>query len=83
MNKRTIPLPCIHCGGEGRLWKSRYGGNDPDVWDAGPCEACHGTGDQTCEECSKHAATSIWRTHSHTWLVCDDCYADWVEDEAA
>ena len=23
---------CPHCGGEGVLYTSRYGGNDPDVW---------------------------------------------------
>lgn len=33
--------PCAVCGGEGRIFKSRYGGNDPDVWDAGPCPACN------------------------------------------
>lgn len=29
---------CPDCGGEGRHIKSRHGGNDPDTWDAGPCE---------------------------------------------
>lgn len=28
---------CPDCHGETRIWKSKYGGNDPDVWDAGPC----------------------------------------------
>jgi len=28
---------CPVCNGEMRIWKSRYGGNDPDVFDAGPC----------------------------------------------
>lgn len=37
-------VPCEACGGEGRLLKSRYGGNDPDVWDAGPCPVCEGDG---------------------------------------
>lgn len=35
-------IPCIKCQGEGRIFKSKYGGNDPDVWDAGKCEACGG-----------------------------------------
>lgn len=35
-------IPCETCCGEGRIWKSRYGGNDPDVWDAGPCPECDG-----------------------------------------
>ena len=37
-------LSCEHCGGEGRIFKSKYGGNDPDVWDAGKCEVCDGSG---------------------------------------
>lgn len=40
----TIFVQCPCCGGEGRIYKSRYGGNDPDVWDAGQCEMCEGTG---------------------------------------
>lgn len=44
---------CKKCGGEGRLYKSRYGGNDPDVWDAGECPLCEGTGHvrDECEYC--------------------------------
>lgn len=42
-------LHCIKCGGEGREYKSTYGGNDPDVWDAGRCEACDGSGNHECE----------------------------------
>jgi RecJ-like exonuclease len=33
---------CPACQGEGRIYKSRYGGNDPDVWDAGMCPTCEG-----------------------------------------
>jgi hypothetical protein len=33
---------CEYCGGEGQLYTSRYGGNDPDVWPIGPCPACEG-----------------------------------------
>ena len=40
---RPVTVDCEACGGEGRIYKSRYGGNDPDVWDAGPCPECHGT----------------------------------------
>lgn len=36
--------PCGICGCEGKIYTSRYGGNDPDVWPSGPCEACEGTG---------------------------------------
>ena len=41
-------LPCMSCGGEGRNWKSKHGGNDPDVWDAGPCPTCEGSGNEPC-----------------------------------
>lgn len=42
------PLPvtlqlCERCGGEGKLYTSRYGGNDPDVWPVGDCPECEGT----------------------------------------
>lgn len=46
---RTIRVLCESCGGEGRILKSRYGGNDPDVWDAGPCPVCDGTAYVTIE----------------------------------
>lgn len=39
---RPLFVPCEVCGTEGRIFTSRYGGNDPDVWDAGPCPVCHG-----------------------------------------
>lgn len=42
---------CTRCGGEGKLYTSRYGGNDPDVWATGECPACEGTGTEP-EECS-------------------------------
>lgn len=31
---------CEVCHGEGRKLTSRYGGNDPDTIDEGPCPAC-------------------------------------------
>ncbi len=37
-----LTVQCGACGGEGRKFRSRYGGNDPDVWDDGPCPACGG-----------------------------------------
>ena len=44
---------CRHCAGEGREIRSRYGGNDPDTWDAGPCEPCDATGYEVlcCDGC--------------------------------
>jgi len=44
---------CNHCGGEGKLYTSRYGGNDPDVWPTGECEACEGQGTvDICATCN-------------------------------
>ena len=36
----TLTRTCEHCDGEGKLWTSRWGGNDPDVTYAGRCEEC-------------------------------------------
>lgn len=33
-----MKFTCPECYGEGKLYASRYGGNDPDVWVTGPCE---------------------------------------------
>jgi len=48
MSDNLRPIPCEHCE-DGRRWVSRYGGNDPDVWDAGPCPVCSGTGEEWIE----------------------------------
>lgn len=37
-----IDIECPDCE-DGRQWKSRYGGNDPDVWPV-TCERCGGSG---------------------------------------
>lgn len=39
-----VKVTCEKCGGEGTLYTSKYGGNDPDVWPVGTCEECEGTG---------------------------------------
>lgn len=38
------PATCENCGGEGTLYTSKYGGNDPDVWPIGTCEECKKSG---------------------------------------
>lgn len=43
-------LSCTKCNGEGRIFKSRYGSNDPDVWDAGECDICEGSGNHLYAE---------------------------------
>ncbi len=53
MDNDPVPLvltvPCAHCGSEGKLYTSRYGGNDPDVWPIGDCPVCEGTGGELIE----------------------------------
>lgn len=78
----ALPLACPTCAGEGRIWASKYGGNDPDVWDAGPCEECNGTGDHACEYCAKHPAIATWTVRGRTHLICRACHDEWVEDAA-
>lgn len=77
----TRTLSCVACGGEGRKYKSRYGGNDPDVWDAGPCEACDGSGNQTCEECGEHPAVAEWKVQNRQYLLCAACHNEWLEND--
>lgn len=71
-------LACIKCGGEGRKYQSRYGGNDPDVWDAGPCEACNGSGNQTCDTrgCSGPAIAF----NEDGEALCEDCMFEWTTE---
>jgi hypothetical protein len=50
---RVVPsrwrtVDCEYCE-EGTIWKSRYGGNDPNVWPV-RCEECNGTGKIEIEE---------------------------------
>lgn len=68
----TIALPCRICHGEGRERRSRYGGNDPDVADVGPCKACNGSGNQTCEECGERPAIVLYQGY----LLCQVCHLD-------
>lgn len=50
-----LTVICPDCGGEGREIRSRYGGNDPDTWDAGPCDRCDQTGYAVlqCDHCGR------------------------------
>ena len=73
-------LPCSKCHGEGRSFKSKYGGNDPDVWDAGECDACKGSGDLTCEArgCTEKAIAF----NDDGEALCEDCLAEWVSESS-
>ena len=69
-------LPCARCGAEGRKIESRYGGNDPDIYDAGPCEACDGSGNEKCHSrgCSENAISFDDDGNA----LCEDCMLEYL-----
>lgn len=73
-------IPCIKCQGEGRELTSRYGGNDPDTIDAGPCKACDGSGNHTCDNrgCSEIAQGF----NDDGEALCEDCLMEWTMNYA-
>ena len=72
-----VPLvcECVECDGEGRVYKSRYGGNDPDCW-AIRCDTCAGDGEivRLCEaqRCDRHA-TELVTFADCTEPYCEQC----------
>jgi hypothetical protein len=75
-----LRLNCMHCAGEGRIFKSKYGGNDPDVWDAGKCLSCAGSGNQVCEHrsCDEDAVGF----NDDGEAMCADCLMQWTMENA-
>ena len=73
-------LSCPNCNGEGRIFKSKYGGNDPDVWDAGKCETCDGSGSHACE--ARGCIEIAVAFNEDGEAFCEDCIAQWYEDNA-
>jgi hypothetical protein len=73
-------LWCRNCGGEGKLYTSRYGGNDPDVWATGTCVECSGSGTQTCEArgCTEPAVGF----NDDGEALCGDCLVEWMTKAA-
>lgn len=73
-------LTCTRCEGEGSIYASRYGGNDPDVWRVGPCEDCGGSGNMICEQrgCSEDAVAF----NDDGEALCEDCLFEWTLSEA-
>jgi hypothetical protein len=71
-----MSLYCRNCAGEGRIFRSYHGGNDPDVWDAGKCEACDGSGNQVCEArgCNEIAVS----LNEDGDAMCEDCLAEYL-----
>lgn len=72
---RILAIYCLACGGEGQKYTSRHGGNDPDVWPTGICEACDGSGNQKCEArgCNENAIAF----NGDGEALCEDCLAEW------
>ncbi len=70
------PLTCAKCDGEGSLYTSRYGWNDPDVWRTGECPACEGSGHAPCSAsgCSSLATT----LNADDEALCDPCMSNWA-----
>jgi hypothetical protein len=71
-------LNCMHCGGEGKLYTSRYGGNDPDVYATGECPACNGSANQVCEQrgCKEDAVGF----NDDGEAMCEDCLLEWATE---
>jgi hypothetical protein len=69
-------LFCSKCSGEGSLYTSKYGGNDPDVWRTGECESCNGSGAQVCEArgCDEPAVGF----NDDGEALCEDCLMEWA-----
>ena len=72
-------LTCTKCNGEGSLYTSKYGGNDPDVWRTGECEECHGSGTAKCE--ARGCGDDAVLFNDDGEALCEDCFAEWVQDE--
>lgn len=72
-------MNCPSCGGEGHVYKSRYGGNDPDVWEV-TCESCDGSGGQECERRDCHAY-AVGRNGDGEAL-CLGCLVEWAEAQS-
>jgi len=69
-------LNCTRCDGEGSLYGSRYGGNDPDVYRIGPCDACDGSGDQICEARGCNEPAGAFNDDGEA--LCEDCLSEWA-----
>jgi DnaJ-class molecular chaperone len=72
-------LTCAKCNGEGSIFTSKHGGNDPDVWRAGGCEECGGSGNMVCEArgCTENAVAF----NDDGEALCEDCLSEWASEE--
>jgi len=71
-------IPCAKCSGEGTIYNSRYGGNDPNVWAAGECGACGGSGNQKCDSRSCHEDAVAFNDDGEA--LCADCLSEWISE---
>lgn len=71
-------LTCTRCQGEGSLYTSRYGGNDPDVWRTGECPECEGSGNATCE--SRGCKELAVGFDEDGRALCEDCLQEWAQN---
>lgn len=71
-----MTLWCARCAGEGSLYESKYGGNDPDVWRSGTCPVCEGSGTAKCEArgCDEDAVAF----NDDGEALCPDCLTEWM-----
>lgn len=71
-------LTCTICQGEGSIYASRCGGNDPDVYRVGPCDDCGGSGNMMCEArgCDQTAVAF----NDDGEALCEDCLMEWALD---
>jgi hypothetical protein len=71
-------LHCASCSGEGRIIKSKYGGNDPDTWDAGECPSCSGSGTALCE--GKGCKEPACGFNDDGEALCQECLCEWATE---
>ena len=73
-----MTMSCIRCAGEGSIYASRWGGNDPDVWRVGQCPVCEGSGHQPCEAtgCTREAVD----LNADSEALCQPCMDKWIAD---
>lgn len=74
-------LYCSKCSGEGAIYTSRYGGNDPDVYPVGKCEACDGSGNDPCERRGRGCKESAVGFNDDGEAMCTDCLLEWAEEQ--
>lgn len=78
LERRPRSLTCSKCGGEGQLYTSKYGGNDPDVWPVGECPVCEGSCAEPCSSrgCDREANGF----NDDGEALCEYCLQEWAQN---